>query len=83
MQVFGNSASAMLMVNLKSSEQSLVLSITDFKAQTISITSFFVVVVVFLLSHITKRKKNKIYAQTIMFFLQRATFSFHLEVVVF
>lgn len=83
MQVFGNSASAMLMVNLKSSEQSLVLSITDFKAQTISITSFFVVVVVFFTFSYNQKKKNKIYAQTIMFFLQRATFSFHLEVVVF
>lgn len=76
MQVFGNSASAMLMVNLKSSEQSLVLSITDFKAQTISITSFFVVVVFFLLSHITKRKKIKYMHKQLCFFFNVQHFLF-------
>lgn len=74
MQAFGSSASAVLMVNLKSSEQSLVLYATDFKAETISITSFFLLLCFFFTFSYNQKKKIKIYAQTIMSFLQRATF---------
>lgn len=68
MQAFGSSASAVLMVNLKSSEQSLVLYATDFKAETVSITSFFLLLCFFLLSHITKRKKLKYMHKQLCFF---------------
>lgn len=83
-QVFGSSASAVLMVDLKSSEPSLVLSATDFKAETISITSFVVVVVFFTFSY-NQKKKIKIYALETkrLFFLQCATFSSHLVEAVF